>query len=241
MSIANKNKNFKTIILNNKVFKPTGTTEILINSSIDILNNLKNKKILDLGCGSGVVGISVSKNIPKKNFFYFSDLSKHATNLTKKNLIKHNLYYEVKTGSLFSPWKNYKFDYILNDVAGISEIVAKISPWYNRYIPSDCGVDGTKNISKILSHANNFLTKKGCLIFPIISLSNKNKILNLAKKNFDIVKKISAKSWPLPKSMYKHKKKLLLLKKKKLVSFKEIYGLILFDTEVYIAKKINLY
>lgn len=66
MSIANKNKNFKTIILNNKVLKPTGASEILINSSINILNNLKNKKILDLGCGSGVVNISASKRIPKK-------------------------------------------------------------------------------------------------------------------------------------------------------------------------------
>jgi len=239
MSIANKNKNTQKVFTNNKVFKPTGTSEILIDTAINIINNSKNKKILDLGCGSGVVGITVSKNILKNNFFYFSDLSQHATSLTKKNLINQNLNYQVKTGSLFSPWKNYKFDYILNDVAGISEIVAKISPWYNKFIPSDCGVDGTKNISKVLSSSNNFLTKKGCLIFPIISLSNKNKILNIAKKNFDIVKKIYEKSLPLPKIMYKYKKKLLSLKKKKLINFKEMYGLILFDTEIYIAKNID--
>ena len=51
--------------LSNKVFKPTGTSEILFKSAVKHIK--KSLKILDLGCGSGYVGIAIEKNTKHKN------------------------------------------------------------------------------------------------------------------------------------------------------------------------------
>ncbi len=58
------------IRINKKVFIPTGTSEILIEAAKKIIR--PKKKILDLGCGSGIVGISIAKFLKKKykNIFF---------------------------------------------------------------------------------------------------------------------------------------------------------------------------
>ena len=111
--------------LSNKVFKPTGTSEILFKSAVKHIK--KSLKILDLGCGSGYVGIAIEKNTKHKNKLFFSDVSNYATKLTKINSKKNKIKAIVKNGSLFDPWKGYKFDLIVNDVSGISQELNKIS------------------------------------------------------------------------------------------------------------------
>jgi len=61
-------------------------TEILLKNLI-VKNNWK---VLDLGCGMGVVGIYVKKVFPKTNVV-MSDVNKRAVYLTKKNAKLNNL------------------------------------------------------------------------------------------------------------------------------------------------------
>ena len=56
------------------IFKPTGTTKLLVDSVITNCNGLVNKKILDLGAGCGVVSISLYKEGFGNNNFYFLEL-----------------------------------------------------------------------------------------------------------------------------------------------------------------------
>ena len=71
---------------NKKVFNPTRTSKIIIKAIYKKRKFYsKYKKILDLGCGTGVLGIAVKK-ILKKAEINFSDLSPHAIALSKKNL-----------------------------------------------------------------------------------------------------------------------------------------------------------
>ena len=138
---------------------------------------------------------------------------------------------------MFTPWKDKKFDYIVESVSAISEPVANVSPWYNKNIPCEAGLDGTKLINHILISADKYLNKNGKIIFPIVSFSKKEKIINLAKKKFKNVKILSQKDWPLPKTMYKHVKEFEKLKKKKLISYKKKFGFILYTSYIYSATK----
>ena len=136
---------------------------------------------------------------------------------------------------MFEPWVDKRFDLIIESISAIAKKVATISPWYRNEIPCDCGEDGTDLVNEVLKATRNHLKKNGKLIFPIVTLSNKQKILRTANKNFKNVKLLVSKDWPLPKSMYSKKNVLEKLKKKGVVSYKTKYGLILYSSEIYIC------
>ena len=53
------------IIKSKKVFTPNATSDLLVASAIKILK--KKSDILDLGCGTGFVGLTIFKNSKFKN------------------------------------------------------------------------------------------------------------------------------------------------------------------------------
>ena len=222
------------IIKLKKVFTPNATSDLLVTSSLKILKR-KKSDVLDLGCGTGFVGLTIAKNLKIKNNYYFSDISKKAVLLCKKNAGKNNIKIEAKHGVLYKPWNNKKFDLIIESVSAIAKKVADISPWYTNNIPCACGQDGTILVAQILKQSKKYLKKNGKLIFPIVSLSNKRKILKIAKKYFKTIKLMDSKDWPLPKSMYSKSSLLEKLKKEGLIDFKKKFGLILYTSDIYIA------
>jgi len=144
------------------------------------LEDLKNKTVLDLGCGSGIIGVELLlQNIFVKHIF-FSDLSKEATRVCIENLNSFELGNKgtVKQGSLFEPWENYKFDVIVNDVSGISNQVPFFSEWFED-IPCDCGESGIELFEEMITQANSYLENGGKLITPLISLSDIDKAYKL--------------------------------------------------------------
>jgi len=53
------------IIKSRKVFTPNATSDLLVVSTLKIVK--KRSEILDLGCGTGFVGLTISKNTKIKN------------------------------------------------------------------------------------------------------------------------------------------------------------------------------
>ena len=71
-----------SIYINKKVFDPNLTTMLLIDAARKIIK--KNEKVLDLGCGSGVIGCYLYKNKVIR-YIYGSDISKAAVNCSIYN------------------------------------------------------------------------------------------------------------------------------------------------------------
>tara|TARA_Y100000310_G_C20588892_1_gene766918 strand:- start:29 stop:619 length:591 start_codon:yes stop_codon:yes gene_type:complete len=82
-------------------------TELLVNSAI-----INEGRVLDMGCGIGIVGIVVAKYFPDI-MVVMTDINKRAVKLAKRNIKLNNVdNVEVRHGNLFEPI-NEKFNIIL--------------------------------------------------------------------------------------------------------------------------------
>ncbi len=220
------------ITLGSGVFKPTGT-------SIEIATAVNNHiitpgKTLDLGCGSGVVGLALAMSKKIDSTLFASDISEDAVNFLKINANKYGIDIDARSGSIFDPWYGEKFDYIIDDISGIAERIAEISPWFKE-TACESGEDGTKLVIEAIEKSPNHLNENGKFFFPILSLSNSEKILSRANDIYENIEKISTKQWQLPKEMSSFKDELLVLRDKKVIDFEEKYGWLLWSTDVYVA------
>lgn len=215
------------------VFVPTATSQSLIRA-FDRLSPQPGR-LLDLGCGCGIVGVVAQKLGWAKPPFCASDLSVEAVECTKVNAEKHNCEVDARAGSLFAPWAGEKFDWILDDVSGIAEEVARISPWFAG-VPCHSGGDGTELVCDVLRSAPTYLNDGGTILFPAISLSACGKIVAAAKECFGHVERLSRDEWPLPPSMAPHISELRKLRDEGKIDFTEKFGMIILYTEIYAAR-----
>ena len=212
------------------VFKPNLTTELLIKAVSSKI--IRTSKVLELGCGTGIVGLALNAEGIISQPIYASDLSEAATNCSKSNFSKYGCDAEVRKGSLFDPWAEYKFDVVVDDISGISEEVAKISPWFQG-VPCQTGKNGTNLTIEIIEKASKYLTENGLLFFPVLSLSDSNSILQVAKENFKNIERVAHKDWPLPDELKSHIDTLKILRDEGSIDLNEKFGMFICYTDVY--------
>ena len=218
------------------VFKENLTSKLLQSQSLKILKKFKNLKICEIGCGNGNISNFLIKNINYENYFYLSDISNLAIKRAKKKIKYDKI--EFKTGDLFKPWLNKKFDIVISDVSSLNQSVAEKSPWYQG-VDSNCGEDGLKNVKKIIKKLNHYLKKDGIFIIPMISLSDTNKLRSLLNLNFNSFKETNRVYWPLPNFFQKNIKIFDKLLEKNLIHFEKKFGQYIAYTSVAICKKIK--
>ena len=95
--IGNVNFYGNDIIVNKNVLIPRFETEYLVEKTINYIKKLKmnNPKILDLCTGSGVIGLTLKKEL-SDSIVTLSDISIKALRVAKKNKNKLNLDVKIK-------------------------------------------------------------------------------------------------------------------------------------------------
>ena len=107
-----------------------------------------------MGAGSGYIGLKLLRLFEGGFNLYASDVDAKSVEFIKKNAQLNKLKVNAKTGSLLKVWEK-KFNFIINDISGISEDIAKISPWFKN-VSCKSGKDGTKLTIKVIKTQKTF-------------------------------------------------------------------------------------
>lgn len=196
-----------TIFKNNEFFYSNSFEPNLTSNLIaDFLGHIdmEDKDILDLGCGCGALGLSLIKKKPKS--ILLSDISSGAIDDCNLNIKNHNSgLKKIKISTMVSDCfneisPNEKYDVIINDISGISQDIALLSPWFNN-APCNSGSNGLGFFKKVIVEAQSFLKEGGILVSPLISLSNINDARLFLDDKLKEYKASAKKSWFLPQDM----------------------------------------
>lgn len=156
--------------VNENVLIPRFETEELVENIKNYLEkkNITNPKILDLGCGSGVIGLTL-KSFFKDADITLTDISDEALQVARENASNLNLDVNFIKSDWFSNVKVDKYDVIVSNPPyiktdeEIEEIVKNNEPALALY----GGVDGLDCYRKILKDINKYLKDDYLIAFEI--------------------------------------------------------------------------
>ncbi|WP_195216924.1 peptide chain release factor N(5)-glutamine methyltransferase [Anaerococcus vaginalis] len=169
------------LLVDKRALIPRYETEILVDLIIN--DNSNNKKILDIGTGSGAISLALSKNL-KDSKIIGVDISKNAIDLANENKIKLNINnVEFKESDIFSNIDE-KFDIIVSNPPYINKEDFEKLDNKLYYEPQNAlygGEDGLYFYKKIIKNAKNFLNKNG-KIYLEIGYNQKDSISDLLEE-----------------------------------------------------------
>ncbi|MBF1212879.1 peptide chain release factor N(5)-glutamine methyltransferase [Gemella morbillorum] len=170
------------------VLSPRMETEELVYKVIDYIrkNNLTNIKILDLCTGSGIIGITLKKELEEFDVkILASDISSRALTVAKENASSLKEDISFVESDLFSNIQD-KFDIIVSnppyiahdDKKTIKENVLNYDP----HLALFAGEEGMYFYRNIIEKSRSYLNEKGIMFFEI-GYDQKEKIITLGENN----------------------------------------------------------
>lgn len=180
--------------INKNVLIPRPETEILV--EVLLKENLGNKKILDIGTGSGIIAITLKAESKENIDVVASDISNKALEIAKINASKIGVNIKFIESDLFENIEN-KFDIIVSNPPYLSsdEYLNVDKLLYHE--PKNALVAGRKGFEiyqKIIEESENYLNNNGKIFFEI-GYTQANIVAGLLKKykfkNIKIIKDYS--------------------------------------------------
>lgn len=170
------------------ILSPRMETEELVYKVIDYIrkNNLTNIKILDLCTGSGIIGITLKKELEEFDVkILASDISSRALTVAKENASSLEVDISFAESDLFSNIQD-KFDIIVSnppyiahdDKKTIKENVLNYDP----HLALFAGEEGMYFYRNIIEKSRPYLNEKGIMFFEI-GYDQKEKIITLGENN----------------------------------------------------------
>ncbi|MBQ2639660.1 MAG: peptide chain release factor N(5)-glutamine methyltransferase [Bacilli bacterium] len=175
--------------VNKNVLIPRFETEELVEKTIEYINKYFNRPIdiIDLGCGSGVIGLTLEKKVSTKSVDLI-DISKEALEVTKENI--KNLKSKANTiESNFFENVDKKYDLIISNPPYIktNEEIEVIVKENEPHLALYAGVDGLDCYKKIIENIKPHM-KDRCIIAFEIGCDQTEDIKKLINKYLDDVR-----------------------------------------------------
>ncbi|MGE3180629.1 MAG: peptide chain release factor N(5)-glutamine methyltransferase [Phycisphaerae bacterium] len=158
------------------VLIPRPETETLVERVISLVraeaDPASPPRILDVGCGSGCICISLAKHLPDATIFA-SDVSEAALNIAKKNAETLGVADRIdfRLGSLFEPWRNEVFTCIVSNPPYIPDnqpdALEKSVRDHEPHTALFAGNDGLAIIRPLVDQSPRYLTDDGELLLEI--------------------------------------------------------------------------
>lgn len=168
------------------VLIPRQDTEISVETLLKIIKNNKINNMLEIGCGTGIVSISV--DLETKIDVTAVDISKRAIENSIINKEKLGSGIKIMKSDLFSNIKE-SFDLIYSNPPYIkSDEIEKLQVEVRKHEPRlalDGGEDGLHFYRKIIEKAPEYLNDRGYLVFEIGHDETKD-IYALMEDKFDV-------------------------------------------------------
>ena len=170
------------------VLSPRMETEELIYKVIEYIKsiNKNNIKILDLCTGSGIIGITLRKELESKSLkVVASDISEEALKVAKENAIMNEAEVKFIQSDIFENI-NEKFDIIVSNppyIAYSDKITMEDNVLnYDPHLALFAEEDGMYFYRKIVENSKEYLEEDGIVFFEI-GYDQREKILKLANEN----------------------------------------------------------
>ena len=155
----------RTFKVNPHVLIPRADTEILIEKALSKINPRDHTEILDLGCGTGIIGITIALERPLSNVTLI-DQSEHAIQNTKENQTLHQVTnVMIQKSDWFSALDQTRFDVILSNPPYLEDNDPHLSQGLEDE-PLDAlvsGPTGIEAIQYIIENAKNHIKPSGWL------------------------------------------------------------------------------
>ncbi len=153
--------------VNPNVLIPRKETELIVERAVHTIKDSGSKDILDLGTGSGIIGICIKKVLPEAVNVTASDISNDALEVARQNARLHDVDIGFVESDLFYSFKKDQFDVIVVNPPYVEPSMIKGSLEVEPRSALAANEEGFSVIRQILQKALFYLRKDGYIIVEL--------------------------------------------------------------------------